>query len=71
MHRSWQAWASLWLAKSPHFDPRWEANGHVENVIRLAEAHHPTFFVPLGLKDWMGKRFLNRVYWILVPTGRV
>ncbi|HEX8010769.1 MAG TPA: M20 family metallopeptidase [Casimicrobiaceae bacterium] len=25
-------------AKSPHFDPHWEANGHIENVIRLAEA---------------------------------
>ncbi len=25
-------------AKSPHFDPRWEANGHIERVIRLAEA---------------------------------
>jgi len=25
-------------AKSPHFDPRWVANGHIERVIRLAEA---------------------------------
>ena len=25
-------------AKSPHFDARWEANGHIERVIRLAEA---------------------------------
>ena len=25
-------------AKSPHFDPAWEANGHIETVIRLAEA---------------------------------
>jgi acetylornithine deacetylase/succinyl-diaminopimelate desuccinylase-like protein len=25
-------------AKSPHFDPKWEANGHIERVIRLAEA---------------------------------
>ncbi len=24
-------------AKSPHFDPAWEANGHIENVITLAE----------------------------------
>jgi acetylornithine deacetylase/succinyl-diaminopimelate desuccinylase-like protein len=24
-------------AKSPHFDPRWEANGHIERVIRQAE----------------------------------
>src|SRR5205823_10676758 len=24
-------------AKSPHFDPAWEANGHIENVIALAE----------------------------------
>jgi acetylornithine deacetylase/succinyl-diaminopimelate desuccinylase-like protein len=24
-------------AKSPHFDPRWEANGHIEAVIRMAE----------------------------------
>jgi acetylornithine deacetylase/succinyl-diaminopimelate desuccinylase-like protein len=25
-------------AKSPHFDPHWEANGHIERVVRLAEA---------------------------------
>jgi acetylornithine deacetylase/succinyl-diaminopimelate desuccinylase-like protein len=25
-------------AKSPHFDPAWAANGHIERVIRLAEA---------------------------------
>ncbi|MEO9134994.1 MAG: M20 family metallopeptidase [Casimicrobiaceae bacterium] len=25
-------------AKSPHFDPAWEAHGHIERVIRLAEA---------------------------------
>ena len=25
-------------AKSPHFDPDWEGNGHIERVIRLAEA---------------------------------
>jgi len=25
-------------AKSPHFDPQWEKNGHIEKVIRLAEA---------------------------------
>ncbi|HEV8554424.1 MAG TPA: M20 family metallopeptidase [Casimicrobiaceae bacterium] len=25
-------------AKSPHFDPQWEASGHIERVIRLAEA---------------------------------
>jgi acetylornithine deacetylase/succinyl-diaminopimelate desuccinylase-like protein len=25
-------------AKSPHFDPQWEANGHIERVICLAEA---------------------------------
>jgi acetylornithine deacetylase/succinyl-diaminopimelate desuccinylase-like protein len=25
-------------AKSPHFDPQWQANGHIERVIRLAEA---------------------------------
>ncbi len=25
-------------AKSPHFDPQWEANGHIERVIRLAES---------------------------------
>ncbi len=24
-------------AKSPHFDPQWEANGHIDAVIRLAE----------------------------------
>src|SRR5258706_9689632 len=25
-------------AKSPHFDPLWETNGHIERAIRLAEA---------------------------------
>ena len=25
-------------AKSPHFDPGWDAHGHIERVIRLAEA---------------------------------
>ena len=25
-------------AKSPHFDPQWAASGHIERVIRLAEA---------------------------------
>jgi acetylornithine deacetylase/succinyl-diaminopimelate desuccinylase-like protein len=25
-------------AKSPHFDPQWEAHGHIERAIRLAEA---------------------------------
>ena len=25
-------------AKSPHFDPQWETHGHIERVIRLAEA---------------------------------
>jgi len=25
-------------AKSPHFDPQWEKNGHIEKVIRLADA---------------------------------
>jgi len=25
-------------AKSPHFDPHWEANGHIERAVRLAEA---------------------------------
>ena len=25
-------------AKSPHFDAQWQANGHIERVIRLAEA---------------------------------
>ena len=25
-------------AKSPHFDPEWKTNGHIERVIALAEA---------------------------------
>ena len=25
-------------AKSPHFDPQWEAHGHIERVVRLADA---------------------------------
>ena len=33
-------------AKSPHFDPDWEANGHIERVIRLAEEWARTQPIP-------------------------
>ncbi len=45
--------------------------GYHKGISMSFDYEHPPVPPPLGLKDWMGKRFLNRVYWTLVPTGRV
>ena len=45
--------------------------GYHKGISMSFDYEHPPVPPPLGLKDWMGKRFLNRVYWIMVPTGRV
>ncbi len=45
--------------------------GYHKGISMSFDYEHPPVPPPLGLKDWMGKRFLNRVYWILVPAGRV
>ncbi len=45
--------------------------GYHKGISMSFDYEHPPVPPPLGLKDWMGKRFLNRVYWMLVPTGRV
>jgi sulfide:quinone oxidoreductase len=45
--------------------------GYHKGISMSFDYEHPPVPPPLGLKDWMGKRLLNRVYWVLVPTGRV
>ena len=45
--------------------------GYHKGISMSFDYEHPPVPPPLGLKDWMGKRFLNRVYWMLVPAGRV
>jgi sulfide:quinone oxidoreductase len=45
--------------------------GYHKGISMSFDYEHPPVPPPLGLKDWMGKRFLNRVYWMMVPTGRV
>ena len=45
--------------------------GYHKGISMSFDYEHPPVPPPLGLKDWMAKRFLNRVYWTLVPTGRV
>ena len=45
--------------------------GYHKGISMSFDYEHPPVPPPLGLKDWMGKRFLNRVYWMLVPSGRV
>ncbi len=45
--------------------------GYHKGISMSFDYEHPPVPPPLGLKDWIGKRFLNRVYWLLVPAGRV
>ncbi len=45
--------------------------GYHKGISMSFDYEHPPVPPPLGLKDWMGKRFLNRVYWLVVPSGRV
>ncbi len=45
--------------------------GYHKGIAMSFDYEHPPVPPPLGFKDWLGKRLLNRAYWILVPTGRV
>jgi len=45
--------------------------GYHKGISMSFDYEHPPVPPPLGLKDWLGKRILNRAYWFLVPTGRV
>jgi len=45
--------------------------GYHKGISMSFDYEHPPVPPPLSLKDWMGKRLLNRVYRMLVPTGRV
>ncbi len=45
--------------------------GYHKGISMSFDYEHPPVPPPLGLKDWIGKRFLNRVYWLLIPAGRV
>ena len=45
--------------------------GYHKGISMTFDYEHPPVPPPLGLKDWLGKRILNRAYWFLIPTGRV
>lgn len=45
--------------------------GYHKGISMSFDYEHPPVPPRLNLKDWLGKRFLNRAYWLLVPTGRV
>ena len=45
--------------------------GFHKGIAMSFDYEHPPVPPPLGLKDWAMKRLLNRVYWMLVPAGRV
>ncbi len=45
--------------------------GYHKGISMSFDYEHPPVPPRLNLKDWLGKRFLNRAYWFLVPTGRV
>jgi len=45
--------------------------GYHKGISMSFDYEHPPVPPPLGLKDWLGKQVLNRLYWVLVPTGRV
>ena len=45
--------------------------GYHKGISMSFDYEHPPVPPNLGLKDWLGKRLLNRAYWILVPAGRV
>lgn len=45
--------------------------GYHKGIAMSFDYEHPPVPPPLGLKDWIGKRLLNRAYWLLVPPGRV
>ena len=45
--------------------------GYHKGISMTFDYGHPPVPPPLGLKDWVMKRVLNRAYWLLIPTGRV
>ncbi len=45
--------------------------GYHKGIAMSFDYEHPPVPPRLNLKDWLGKRFLNRAYWWLVPSGRV
>ena len=45
--------------------------GYHKGISMSFDYEHPPVPPPLGLKDWLGKQVVNRLYWVLVPTGRV
>ncbi|HEY5606342.1 MAG TPA: FAD-dependent oxidoreductase [Thermoplasmata archaeon] len=45
--------------------------GYHKGISMSFDYEHPPVPPKLNLKDWLGKRFLNRAYWVLVPAGRV
>jgi len=45
--------------------------GYHKGISMSFDYEHPPVPPPLGLKDWLGKMVLNKVYWYLVPSGRV
>ncbi|TMQ17829.1 MAG: MBL fold metallo-hydrolase [Candidatus Rokuibacteriota bacterium] len=50
----------------PHIDAVIISHDHYDHldlptVERLAREHHPTFFVPLGLRDWLAERGIHDV----------
>ena len=56
-------------AKSPHFDPDWEANGHIERVIRLAEAWVREQVAQLERMDQLKRFFSPPVADAIVSAG--
>lgn len=48
-----------------------DAGGHKGMAISFDYEHPPKPPRFLGLRAWLGKHFLNRAYWYLVPTARV
>jgi len=45
--------------------------GYHKGISMSFDYEHPPVPPPLSLKDWLGKHLLNKVYWYLVPSGRV
>ena len=45
--------------------------GYHKGFAMTFDYEHPPTLPKLGMKGWLGKQVLNRVYWFLVPTGRV
>ncbi len=44
--------------------------GYHQGISMSFDYEHPPATPRFGLRHWLGKRALNRAYWILVPSGR-